>query len=61
MMMYKKLYRCESQGHEAAAEFAEATTGTDDKRPAFQQMAERAREGDNAFAACEYTEIYTGV
>src|SRR5665213_3772857 len=33
---------CETQGHEAVAEFVEATTGTDDKRPVFQQMIERA-------------------
>jgi site-specific DNA recombinase len=31
------------------AEFVEATTGTDDKRPVFRQMIERACDGDNAF------------
>ena len=41
---------CETQGHEAVAEFVEGgATGTDDKRPVFQQMIERACDGDNAF------------
>jgi hypothetical protein len=33
--------------HEAVTEFVEATTGTDDKRPAFQQMIEWSCGGDN--------------
>jgi DNA invertase Pin-like site-specific DNA recombinase len=41
---------CETQGHEAVAEFVEGgATGADDKRPVFQQMIERACYGDNAF------------
>ena len=41
---------CETQGHEAVAEFVEGgATGTDDKRPVFQQMIERACDGDDAF------------
>ena len=41
---------CDSKGHEAVAEFVEAgASATDDKRPVFQQMIERACDGENAF------------
>jgi len=41
---------CDTNGHQAVAEFVEGgATGTDDKRPVFQQMIERACDGDNAF------------
>ena len=41
---------CDANGHQSVAEFVEGgATGTDDKRPVFQQMIERACDGDNAF------------
>jgi DNA invertase Pin-like site-specific DNA recombinase len=41
---------CDTNGHQAVAEFVEGgATGTDDKRPVFQQMIERACDGDNPF------------
>ncbi len=41
---------CETQGHQTVTEFVEGgATGTDDKRPVFQQMIERACDGDHAF------------
>ncbi|MBX9821419.1 MAG: recombinase family protein [Afipia birgiae] len=41
---------CRSSGIEIAAEFIEpGASATDDKRPVFQQMIERACDGENAF------------
>jgi len=41
---------CRSSGIEIAAEFVEpGASATDDKRPVFQQMIERACDGENAF------------
>jgi predicted site-specific integrase-resolvase len=41
---------CDTNGHQAVPEFVEGgATGTDDKRPVFQRMIERACDGDNAF------------
>src|SRR5215472_3741059 len=41
---------CRANGHEVVAEFVEAgASAGDDRRPAFQQMIERACDGENAF------------
>ena len=41
---------CRSNGHEVATEFVEAgASASDDRRPVFQQMIERACDGDHAF------------
>src|SRR5262245_16998080 len=41
---------CRGHGYEPAAEFVEAgASATDDRRPVFQQMIERACDGENAF------------
>jgi DNA invertase Pin-like site-specific DNA recombinase len=40
---------CRAHGHAVTAEFVEAGTATDDRRPAFQQMIERACDGESAF------------
>ena len=41
---------CRAHGYEPAAEFVEAgASATDDRRPIFQQMIERACDGENAF------------
>src|SRR6516162_974324 len=41
---------CRGQGYEVVAEFLEpGASATDDRRPAFQQMIERACNGDHAF------------
>ena len=45
----KILSWCDDNGHQAVAEFIEGASATDDKRPVFQQMIERACDGDNAF------------
>src|SRR5215468_5420291 len=41
---------CSRQGYEVVAEFVEAgASATDDRRPVFQQMIERACDGEQAF------------
>jgi len=41
---------CRGHGYAVAAEFVDAgASATDDRRPVFQQMIERACDGDNAF------------
>ncbi|WP_235940096.1 recombinase family protein [Bradyrhizobium hipponense] len=41
---------CEAKGHQTVAEFIEpGASATDDKRPIFQQMIERACDGEHAF------------
>ena len=41
---------CRGHGYAVTAEFVEAgASATDDRRPAFQQMIERACDGENAF------------
>ncbi len=41
---------CEAKGHQVVAEFIEpGASATDDKRPVFQQMIERACDGEHAF------------
>jgi DNA invertase Pin-like site-specific DNA recombinase len=41
---------CSRQGYEVVAEFVEAgASATDDRRPVFQQMIERACDGEHAF------------
>ncbi|MEY9387564.1 site-specific DNA recombinase [Bradyrhizobium japonicum] len=41
---------CEAKGHQTVAEFVEpGASATDDKRPIFQQMIERACDGEHAF------------
>src|SRR6516162_9807424 len=41
---------CRTKGHTVVAEFIEAgASATDDRRPVFQQMIERACNGDHAF------------
>jgi site-specific DNA recombinase len=41
---------CQRQGHEVVAEFVEAgASAVDDRRPVFQQMIERACDGEHAF------------
>src|SRR3974377_1948818 len=41
---------CSSKGYEVVAEFIEAgASAGDDRRPVFQQMIERACDGDHAF------------
>src|SRR5271170_4125989 len=41
---------CHGHGHAVAAEFVEAgASATDDRRAVFQQMIERACDGENAF------------
>ena len=40
---------CRGHGYAVTAEFVEAGTATDDRRPGFQQMIERACDGENAF------------
>ncbi|MGL3107274.1 recombinase family protein [Bradyrhizobium sp. BR 1432] len=41
---------CEARGHQVVGEFIEAgASATDDKRPVFQQMIERACDGEHAF------------
>jgi site-specific DNA recombinase len=41
---------CRAHGYEAAAEFIEAgASAGDDRRPVFQQMIERACDGEHAF------------
>src|SRR6516162_3943350 len=40
---------CRRHGYAMTAEFVEAGTATDDRRPGFQQMIERACDGENAF------------
>jgi len=41
---------CRANGHEVVAEFVEAgASGSDDKRPSFQQMIERACDGEHPF------------
>lgn len=41
---------CHAHGYESVAEFVEAgASATDDRRPIFQQMIERACDGENAF------------
>ena len=41
---------CRAQGYETVAEFVEpGASGTDDRRPVFQQMIERACDGEQAF------------
>jgi site-specific DNA recombinase len=41
---------CRTKGHRVVAEFVEAgTSATDDRRPVFQQMIERACDGERAF------------
>jgi site-specific DNA recombinase len=40
---------CKAKGHKVVAEFVEAGTATDDRRPSFQQMIERACDGEHAF------------
>jgi site-specific DNA recombinase len=41
---------CRARGYAVTAEFVEAgASATDDRRPVFQQMIERACDGENAF------------
>jgi site-specific DNA recombinase len=41
---------CRANGHEVVAEFVESgSSATDDRRPVFQQMIERACDGEHAF------------
>lgn len=41
---------CKARGHQVVGEFIEAgASATDDKRPVFQQMIERACDGEHAF------------
>src|SRR3974390_949670 len=41
---------CSSKGYEVVAEFIEAgASASDDRRPVFQQMIERACDGEHAF------------
>src|SRR6201987_5851615 len=41
---------CRSNGHDVVAEFVEAgASAGDDRRPGFQQMIERACDGEHAF------------
>src|SRR5262245_11057982 len=41
---------CRRQGYEVVAEFVEAgASAVDDRRPVFQQMIERACDGEHAF------------
>ena len=41
---------CRAQGHEAVSEFVEAgASAADDRRPVFQQMIDRACDGEHAF------------
>ena len=40
---------CRRHGYAVTAEFVEAGTATDDRRPVFQQMIERACDGESAF------------
>src|SRR5262245_56713287 len=41
---------CRADGHSVVAEFIEAgSSATDDRRPVFQQMIERACDGEQAF------------
>src|SRR6201989_1933499 len=41
---------CRANGHEVVAEFVEAgASASDDRRPVFQQMIERACDGERAF------------
>jgi len=41
---------CRANGQEVVAEFVEAgASGSDDKRPSFQQMIERACDGEHPF------------
>lgn len=40
---------CKAKSYDVVAEFVEASTATDDRRPTFQQMIERACDGDHAF------------
>src|SRR5262245_47573573 len=41
---------CRTHGHEVIAEFVEnGASATDDRRPVFQQMIERACDGEHAF------------
>ena len=40
---------CHGHGYAVTAEFVESGTATDDRRPVFQQMIERACDGENVF------------
>ena len=40
---------CRGHGYAVTAEFVESGTATDDRRPVFQQMIERACDGENVF------------